>query len=64
MYSRLDGLKEGPIEVGTLSEGVDWLSVAQPAVQARMGKFAASETHFALMRIVRRPINVLEESIR
>ncbi len=50
--------------MGTLAEGADWLSVAQPAVQERMGKFAASETHFALMRIVRRPVNVLEESIR
>lgn len=63
MVYELDGLKRGPIPVGPIPEGADWLSVARPAVQSRMATYAANETHFALMKIVRRPMSVLEEAL-
>jgi ubiquitin carboxyl-terminal hydrolase L5 len=59
----LDGLRDGPIIIGSIPEGANWLDVARPAVQQRMGLFAASETHFALMKIVRKPLSVLEEKL-
>jgi ubiquitin carboxyl-terminal hydrolase L5 len=47
----LDGLKAGPIHLGSFDSGTDWLSVARPAVEARMARYSESETHFALMSI-------------
>lgn len=46
---RLDGLRRGPIALGDFSD--DWLDVAKPAVEARMARYASSETSFALLSI-------------
>jgi ubiquitin carboxyl-terminal hydrolase L5 len=46
----LDGLKAGPILLGEYV-GDDWLAVAKPAIEERMSRYSASETHFALMSI-------------
>lgn len=47
----IDGLKSGPILLGTYDEGRDWLAVAKPAIEARMNRYSATETHFALLSI-------------
>lgn len=49
LVCRLDGLKAGPIEIGAYSG--DWLDVAKPAVEARMSRYASSETSFALLSV-------------
>lgn len=59
----LDGLKEGPVCVGSYKEtshqedGDDddmaWLSVARTAIQERIERYSASEIKFNLMAIVR-----------
>ena len=49
----LDGLKAGPILVGSIDTGCDWLTVVKPVIEARMARYSASETHFALMSIGR-----------
>ncbi|CAH1785731.1 unnamed protein product [Owenia fusiformis] len=48
----LDGLKEGPIDHGSIPEGSDWLDSARPVIEKRIQKYAADEIHFNLMAIV------------
>jgi len=58
----LDGLKEGPIEVGVVSDGSNWLAAAGPVIEQRMARYAASETHFALLSVgARRRISLQEQ---
>lgn len=47
----LDGLKRGPILIGEVEDTEDWLSIAKPAIQARMNRYSASEVDFALLSI-------------
>lgn len=56
----LDGLKPGPILLG---EGEDWLSVAGPAIQARIERYSSSEIRFNLMAIVRNKKDLLTEKL-
>lgn len=48
----LDGLKEGPIDLGTIPPGQDWLSVVRPIIQKRIDKYSEGEIHFNLMALV------------
>lgn len=54
----LDGLKEGPVRVGTVEEenkdnDQAWLSVARHAIQERITQYSSNEIKFNLMAIVR-----------
>ena len=47
-----DGLREGPICIGSPSDEKDWIKdVAGPEIQKRMSKFKPGEIHFNLMAI-------------
>merc|ERR1712170_231516 len=48
----LDGLKDGPIDLGSLSDGKDWLDVVRPILERRMQKYSGDEIHFNLMAVV------------
>lgn len=48
----LDGLKDGPIDLGGIAAGSDWLDLVKPVLEKRMQKYSAGEIHFNLMAIV------------
>ncbi|KAG5182266.1 ubiquitin carboxyl-terminal hydrolase [Tribonema minus] len=56
----LDGLKQGPIELG---EGADWLMVAAPAIQERIARYASSEIRFNLLALVQNKAEAAEAAI-
>ncbi len=61
LVSRIDGLKQGPINLGDF--GDDWLAVARPAIEARMNRYSSSETHFALLSIKQKRSSALQNEI-
>eukprot|EP00320_Phaeocystis_rex_P000591 CAMPEP_0119071910 /NCGR_PEP_ID=MMETSP1178-20130426/55604_1 /TAXON_ID=33656 /ORGANISM="unid sp, Strain CCMP2000" /LENGTH=310 /DNA_ID=CAMNT_0007053877 /DNA_START=41 /DNA_END=973 /DNA_ORIENTATION=+ len=48
----LDGLKPGPVLLGELASGADWIEAVQPAIQARIERYSGAEIRFNLMAIV------------
>lgn len=48
----LDGLKEGPFDLGEIPDGEDWISIARPHIEKRMQKYSDGEIHFNLMAII------------
>ncbi|XP_056011366.1 ubiquitin carboxyl-terminal hydrolase isozyme L5-like [Ostrea edulis] len=48
----LDGLKEGPVDLGAVPADTDWLDVVRPVLEKRMQKYSTDEIHFNLMAIV------------
>ncbi|CAL4064601.1 unnamed protein product, partial [Meganyctiphanes norvegica] len=59
----LDGLKDGPIDLGAIPSGSDWLKVVQPVIQRRIHKYSEGEIHFNLMALVSDRKMVIERSI-
>lgn len=51
----LDGLREGPILLGTASEGTSWTEIVTKEVQERMNHYISNEIRFALLAIVNSP---------
>jgi ubiquitin carboxyl-terminal hydrolase L5 len=48
----LDGLRDGPILINTVTENQNWIDVAKEEIQRRIGQFDNSEINFNLMAIV------------
>jgi len=48
----LDGLKEGPVDLGAVATGQNWIDVVRPIIEKRMQKYSEGEIHFNLMAIV------------
>ncbi|KAJ8672776.1 hypothetical protein QAD02_004036 [Eretmocerus hayati] len=48
----LDGLKEGPIDLGPCEAGDQWVQAAKPIIEKRIKKYNEGEIHFNLMAIV------------
>lgn len=59
----LDGLQEGPIDLGEITEGQDWLSKVQPIIQQRMRQYSTGEIHFNLMALVSDRKMLLEKEL-
>lgn len=55
----LDGLKSGPIKLGDCND-FSWLDVARPAIEERMARYSASETHFVLLSLGPKKSTMLE----
>ncbi len=54
-------MKQGPINLGEFDG--DWLSIARPAIEARMSRYSSSETHFALLSIKQKRATLLQNEI-
>ncbi|ESO84586.1 hypothetical protein LOTGIDRAFT_236234 [Lottia gigantea] len=48
----LDGLKDGPVDLGAIPSETDWLDVVRPVIEKRMQKYSNDEIHFNLMAVV------------
>ncbi|KAF7997346.1 hypothetical protein HCN44_005623 [Aphidius gifuensis] len=48
----LDGLKDGPMDLGPCPAGDEWIRAARPIIQKRINKYNEGEIHFNLMAIV------------
>lgn len=48
----LDGLKDGPIDLGPVGVGQEWLNTVRPIIEKRMHKYSEGEIHFNLMAMV------------
>src|ERR1044071_9025053 len=47
----LDGLKEGPLDLGVIPEGKDWTEFVTVVLQDRINKYSEGEIHFNLMAV-------------
>ncbi|KAF3420661.1 hypothetical protein QLX08_001503 [Tetragonisca angustula] len=48
----LDGLKDGPMDLGPCPLGDQWVQAVKPIIQKRINKYNEGEIHFNLMAIV------------
>jgi len=48
----LDGLKDGPIDLGPIHSTGDWLETVRPVIEKRIQKYNEGEIHFNLMAII------------
>lgn len=49
----LDGLSDGPVNVGTVADGASWLDVVLPVIKERISQHTQSEIRFNLMAVVK-----------
>nr|CAG4638607.1 EOG090X0A33 [Cyclestheria hislopi] len=48
----LDGLKEGPIDLGAVPQDAEWIDVIRPIIEKRIQRYSEGEIHFNLMAII------------
>lgn len=48
----LDGLKDGPVDLGAITSETDWLHIVKPIIEERILKYSSDEIHFNLMAII------------
>ncbi|KAM8813215.1 ubiquitin carboxyl-terminal hydrolase isozyme L5 isoform 3-T3 [Rhynchonycteris naso] len=58
----LDGLREGPIDLGACSQD-DWISAVRPVIEKRIQKYSEGEIRFNLMAIVSDRKMIYEQKI-
>ncbi|XP_060863370.1 ubiquitin carboxyl-terminal hydrolase isozyme L5 [Metopolophium dirhodum] len=59
----LDGLKEGPIDLGLIKPNTDWVEAAKPFIEKRINKYKEGEVHFNLMAVVSDRKLILEQRL-
>ncbi|CAH1101114.1 unnamed protein product [Psylliodes chrysocephalus] len=48
----LDGLKQGPIDLGAIPAEAEWTDIVRPIIEKRIQRYSEGEIHFNLMAIV------------
>ncbi|CAB0008496.1 unnamed protein product [Nesidiocoris tenuis] len=48
----LDGLKEGPVDLGLIPPNTEWTEAIRPVIQKRINKYQEGEIHFNLLAII------------
>lgn len=59
----LDGLREGPVDLGVIPDGVDWVQVARPVIEKRMQEYSEGEIQFNLMAVVGDKMNEYKQRL-
>lgn len=59
----LDGLREGPVDLGTIPDGTDWIQVARPVIEKRMQQYSADEIQFNLMAVVQDKLPIYKRKL-
>ncbi|VVC35564.1 Hypothetical protein CINCED_3A018516 [Cinara cedri] len=59
----LDGLKEGPIDLGVISPNTDWVDSAKPFIEKRILQYKEGEVHFNLMAVVSDRKQILQKQL-
>ncbi|KAK3606673.1 hypothetical protein CHS0354_029583 [Potamilus streckersoni] len=59
----LDGLKDGPVDLGPVPTDTDWLDLVKPVLEKRMQKYSSDEIHFNLMAVVSERIMLYEKKL-
>ncbi|GBP47751.1 Ubiquitin carboxyl-terminal hydrolase isozyme L5 [Eumeta japonica] len=60
----LDGLREGPIDLGPIPSDKDWLDIVRPVITKRMNRYTDGEIHFNLMAFVADKKMLLERQLQ
>ncbi|VDN60157.1 unnamed protein product [Dracunculus medinensis] len=48
----LDGLRQGPIDLGAINEGEDWIDTVRPIISNRIQRYSENEIHFNLLAVI------------
>ncbi|XP_011195803.1 ubiquitin carboxyl-terminal hydrolase isozyme L5 [Zeugodacus cucurbitae] len=59
----LDGLKEGPVDLGAVASDQNWIDVVRPIIEKRMQKYSEGEIHFNLMALVSDRLKIYQQKI-
>ncbi|XP_017842235.2 ubiquitin carboxyl-terminal hydrolase isozyme L5 [Drosophila busckii] len=59
----LDGLREGPIDLGEIKTQQNWIDVVRPIIEKRMQRYSDGEIHFNLMALISDRQRIYEQQI-
>ncbi|KAH8257415.1 hypothetical protein KR038_008934 [Drosophila bunnanda] len=59
----LDGLREGPIDLGEIRPEQNWIDVVRPIIEKRMQRYSDGEIHFNLMALISDRQRIYEQQI-
>ncbi|XP_017133697.1 ubiquitin carboxyl-terminal hydrolase isozyme L5 [Drosophila elegans] len=59
----LDGLREGPIDLGEIKPEQNWIDVMRPIIEKRMQRYSDGEIHFNLMALISDRQRIYEQQI-
>ncbi|XP_034481138.1 ubiquitin carboxyl-terminal hydrolase isozyme L5 [Drosophila innubila] len=59
----LDGLREGPIDLGEIKPDQNWVDVVRPIIEKRMQRYSDGEIHFNLMALISDRQRIYEQQI-
>ncbi|XP_017040288.1 ubiquitin carboxyl-terminal hydrolase isozyme L5 [Drosophila ficusphila] len=59
----LDGLREGPIDLGEIGPEQNWIDVVRPIIEKRMQRYSDGEIHFNLMALISDRQRIYEQQI-
>jgi len=59
----LDGLREGPVDLGVIPDGTDWIQTARPVIEKRMQHYSNDEIQFNLMAVVQDKMPIFKKKL-